>query len=336
MSTTEGRWITTTPFGSIELLVSEDGAFDLAGNVGQLEAVGGSVQVSGSDIHLPVPQGDAWWIPLPDAGGVLRFDRRLADVSRALDFDSGLHLEIPSDWVVGEAPGAVSAYPPAAHRPGLPPSSFLEIYESLAPLEEELLMASMVTMLKERTGSAVQAPVDKLTLSGRTVWRFRSVAQPPTGEQVPVQLWVSCEGDHILALAQACGDGDDAVSDEDIEGIVRSARFPAWGRDERLAGEWLRTERRPSGPLTEIVTRQLNLASDGTYSHARSSLLEVPEGSRPPMKQPRETKQRIGLWYSQADQLLLSAGLQGYRVRQLGLSGDRLLLDGVPWSRTAG
>ena len=105
------------------------------------------------------------------------------------------------------------------------------------------------------------------------------------------------------------------------------------GRDDRLVGHWGRTERRPSGPLTEIVDRVLDLEPDGTYRRERSSLLEVPEGSRPPTQQPRETRERIGLWYARAGQILLSAGLQGYRVQQFRLEASSLVLDEETWTK---
>ena len=329
----EGRWVAQTPFGAIELTVERDGAFDLDIRTGQLEMVGTAIRIADTDTYLPIPQGESWWIPLPDSGGVLRFLRQVTSDRRRLDFASGLHLELPGEWEVGEVPGAVSACPPSSLRPGLPPSAFIEIYESLAPLSAELLEAAMINMLSERTGNSNVQPSVRFQVGLHDVHRFASLATSPTGEQVQVQLWVATSGDHVLAIAQARTEGAAGVTDEEVQGVLRSAVFPSWGRDPGLVGHWLRTERRPSGPLTEIVQRTLDLSEDGTYRRERSSLLEVPEGSRPPTQQPRETRERIGLWYAHDDRLLLSAGLQGYRVQTVRRDGDGLVLDEEGWTR---
>ena len=328
----EGRWVAQTPFGAIELTVGADGGFDLDGRTGQLEVVGTAIRIAESDVDLPNPQDESWWIPLPDSGGVLRFLRQVSSDRRRLDFASGLVLELPGEWEVGEVPGAISACPPSALRPGLPPSAFIEIYESLAPLGPELLEAAMVNMLSERTGNPNVQPSSRRQVGLHDVHRFSSLATSPTGEQVQVQLWVTTSGDHVLAIAQARTEGATEVTDEEIEGVLRSASFPRWGREPGLVGHWRRTERRPSGPLTEIVERTLDLDEDGTYRRERHSLLEVPEGSRPPTQQPRETRERIGLWYARDDRLLLSAGLQGYRVQSVRRDGDGLVLDEEGWT----
>ena len=333
MDTIEGRWLVTTPFGGIELSVARDGSFDLGGRTGRLEMIESALRIAGTDTYIPLPQGEAWWIPLPDSGGVLRFERHASIDRRRLDFASGLTLELPGTWEVGEVPGAVSACPPAAVRPGLPPSSFIEIYESLAPLDDDMLAAAMVAMLGERTANARVQPGQRLSAGGKDVTRYSSLAKTPTGESVGVQLWVTTSGDHVLAIAQARVEDQDDITAADVEGILASAEFPSRARDDRLAGAWRRTERRPSGPLTEIVERRLDLLDDGTYRRERSSLLEVPEGSRPPSQQPRETRERIGVWYANGDRILLSAGLQGYRVLNARRDGDSLVLDDENWNR---
>ncbi len=332
MSDIEGHWLAATPFGPIELIVDEAGGFDLGGQAGALERAGGALRIAGTDVHLPPPTDGAWWVPLPDSTGVLRFVRKPSDGERLLGFDSGLQLKIPSTWVVGEVPGAVSAHPPEAARPGLPPAAFVEVYESLAPVEDEVLTAAMIGMLRDRTGSKISQPAEHLDVGGRSVLRFSSLAQAPTGERIRVRLWVTTQGDHVLAVAQAWGDGDSLVPDTTVRRMLQSATFPPWERDHALQGRWERTERRPSGPLTEIVERSLTLDSDGSYHRLRSSLLEVPEGSRPPERQPRERRERIGLWYTQPGKLLLSAGLQGYRVTSAEIDGGRLILDGEEWT----
>lgn len=334
MSDIEGHWLATTPFGPIELIVAPDGGFDLAGQTGKLEAAGGALRVAGTALHLPPPSDDDWWVPL-DSGGVLRFRLRPADGERTIQFGSGLELKLPSNWIVGEAPGALSAHPPDAERPGMSPSAFVEIYESLAPLEEDMLLAAMVSMLSDRTGSRDVEPPERLDVGGRTAHRFDSRAHAPTGERVHVRLWVTTHGEHVLAVAQAWGEDAPLVPDAIVRRMLESATFPPWGRDERLVGRWERTERRPSGPLTEVVERQIALEADGAYRRERSSLLEVPEGSRPPERQPRERRERTGLWYSQPGSILFSAGLQGYRVMSCKIDGQRLILEDEPWTREA-
>jgi len=329
----EGRWLAQTPFGGIELTVGSDGEFDLDGRTGRLERVGAALRIADTETYLPIPQGESWWIPLPDSGGVLRFLFQTANDRRRVDFGSGLHLELPAEWEVGEVPGAVSAFPPSARRPGLPPAAFVEIYESLAPLGDDLLEAAMINMLSERTGNSKIARPGQIQVGAHVVHRFSSLATSLTGEHVQVQLWVTTSGDHVLAVAQARTEGAAGVTDDEVRGIFQSAVFPGWARDERLVGHWRRNERKPSGPLTEIVERTIDLEDNGTYRRERKSLLEVPEGSRPPTQQPRETRERIGLWYTRDEQLLLSAGLQGYRVQRVRRDGEGLVLDDEGWTR---
>ena len=344
MNRLSGSWSAETPFGPLELQVMDDGSFRLGAHSGWVRANGDAIEVvfvadgllQERSHSLPPPQGDTWWVPLPDSGGVLRLFRHRVGTRRAVDFDSGLRLKVPPTWTVRPAPGAVSCYPPDAVRPGLPSSAFVEIYETLLPMkDEDLLIRSMTAMLAERTGRTPVSQVETKEVAGHRTHLIRSSATLPTGERLEVQLWVTGRKDHLLALAQANLEGDVFIDDSAIEDILPSVNWPTWGRAKDLVGNWAYTERRPSGPLTEVVERRVELAPDGQYRRTRTSSLELPDSIDGQASRPKEVKERTGQWYSRKGELMLSAGLRGYRVKKRMASNkpEELSLDGILWSR---
>ena len=344
MNRLSGSWLAETPFGPLELQIMEDGSFLLGAHSGWIRFDGDAIEVvfvadgllQRRSHSLPAPQGDTWWVPLPDSGGVLRLFRHRVGTRRVVDFASGLCLEVPPTWTVRPAPGAVACYPPDAVRPGLPSSAFVEIYETLLPMnDEDHLIRSMTAMLAERTGRAPDTTVEIREVSGHRTHVIRSEATLPTGERLQVQLWVTARRDHLLALAQANIEGDLLIDDSAVADILDSVDWPMWSRTEELVGSWSYTERRPSGPLTEVVERLVELAPDGQYRRVRTSSLELPDSSDGEASRPKEVKERTGQWYSRKGELLLSAGLRGYRVKKRLDSGGpgELNLDGVLWSR---
>jgi hypothetical protein len=230
----------------------------------------------------------------------------------------------------------MSAYPPEAVRPGLPSAAFVEIYETLLPRQDDdHLIRSMTAMLAERTRRGPQEEAEEREIAGRSTYLIRSGASLPTGEQLDVKLWVTGSRDHIVALAQANLEGDPFIDDSAVEAILRSVVWPNWSRDEALFGSWRHIERKPSGPLTEVIERSLDLSPDGQYRRLRTSSLELPDEAEGQSARPKEVKERNGQWYSREGELMLSAGLRGYRVRktEVGTSKDELALDGIVWRR---
>lgn len=346
MTDLSGSWTAETPFGRIDLIVQSDGSFTLGGHSGRLQVEGDQLSVRFSTgglraearQNIPLPQGDCWWVPLPDSGGVVRFQRHTRGGRRSIDFPSGLRISVPPSWAVRPSPGAMSAHPPEADRPGLPPAAFIEIYETLLPrIDDDHLLRSMKAMLSERTRREPNKEVEKTEIAGRPTYIIHSAATQPTGERVTVKLWVTGERDHILALAQANLVGEDLISDAVIRAALGGARWPRWTRQAQLFGSWKHVERKPSGPLTEVVERSIELSPDGSYRRVRSSILELPKAAEESTSQPGEIKERNGHWYSRDGQLMLSAGLRGYRVRvaELTEKGGDLRLDGDIWSRCA-
>lgn len=345
-----GSWTAETPFGALELHIETDGSFRLGSHRGVMHHTGDGLRVEYSadpvaglgqghsqSTPLPLPQGDSWWVPLPDSGGVLRFLRHSRAGQRSLDFPSGLRLSVPPNWHVRPAPGALSAHPPEAVRAGLPSAAFVEIYETLLPRNnEDHLLAAMNSMLAERTRQEPDVGSDQRDLAGLKTHVIHSTASLPTGERMQVKLWVTGTRDHLLAVAQANLEGESFISDANVEAIISSSRWPEWTRAESFFGSWLHIERKPSGPLTEVIERQLHLSPDGGYRRTRSSSLELPDESDGQPARPKEVKERIGQWYSRDGELMLSAGLRGYRVRKAkaGSSRDELFLDNTVWNRT--
>jgi hypothetical protein len=212
----------------------------------------------------------------------------------------------------------------------------VEIYETLLPMkDEDHLIRSMTAMLAERTGRTPVSKVEVREVAGHRTHLIRSEATLPTGERLQVQLWVTGRRDHLLALAQANIEGDLLIDDSAITDILGSVNWPSWSRDEDLVGSWSHTERRPSGPLTEVVERLVELAPDGQYRRVRTSSLELPDSIDGQPSRPKEVKERTGQWYSRKGELMLSAGLRGYRVqrRVASAKAEELNLDGILWSR---
>jgi hypothetical protein len=339
-----GSWTAETPFGLLELQIMDDGSFHLGAHSGWIRAHGQGLEVAmAADglvqerrYTLPSPQGDTWWVPLPESSGVLRFVRQTIGTSRNIDFASGLRLDVPPGWKVRPAPGAVSCYPSSASRRGLPAAAFVEIYETLLPMkDEDHLIRSMTAMLAERTGQSPDSRIDVREVAGHKTHLIRSEATLLTGERLQVQLWVTARRDHLLALAQANIEGDILIEDAAVTTILSSARWPKWTRDDAIFGTWTHVERRPSGPLTEVVERSIALAPDGQYKRLQISSLELPDSDGVQPSRPKEVKERTGQWYSREGEIMLSAGLRGYRVRKRGVDTkpSELSLDGIVWHR---
>ena len=346
MTELSGSWTADTPFGSIELEIDVDGTFRLGAHRGRVVSHDDRLEVEysptglGQDrrkpLALPFPQGDSWWVPLPDSGGVLRFLRHSRAGRLSIDFPSGLRLAVPPNWTVRPAPGALSAHPPSAVRTALPSAAFIEVYETLLPRDnEDHLLKAMSAMLAERTREEPEQHHAHLEIGGKKTQVIKSSASLPTGERMGVKLWVTGTRDHILAVAQANIEGEVYIDDAAVEAIISSARWPSWQRSENFFGAWRHVERNPSGPLTEVVERRLELSPGGGYRRTRSSILELPDEPQGTSDRPKEIKERVGQWYSRRGELMLSAGLRGYRVRAAEWGGgpNELILDGTMWKR---
>ena len=344
MNQLAGTWTADTPFGPLALEVEAGGRFRLGAHRGLVRKSGkalsvhyegtGLAQESRSDV--PMPQGDVWWIPLPNSGGVLRFLRHTSAGQRHLDFPSGLRLSVAPEWTVRPAPGALSVIPPGAIRPGHPSAAFIEIYEAFIPnVNDDHLITSMKAMLAERTRREPKSEVSRVAVGDLRCHQVHSRASTPTGERMDVTLWVLINRDHVIALAQANLENESFVTDEMVLSILEATARPNWSRAEALFGAWEQTERIPSGPLTEVVTRRLVLSPDGSYLRTRTATLQLPSGDEGPQSQPQEVKERSGHWYSREGGLLLSAGLRGYRVRRASWerSPAEIVLDDNTWTR---
>lgn len=320
-----GSWSISTPLGELELDVEADGSYRMRGPTGRLVEQSGKIFAEPADgIRSEVPAAhERWWWGLGGGGGALGWHLRQVSRRGVVTTAAGAHLPLPDGWASSPAPRAWTLYPTAARRPGLPPSSFVEVHESLIPeLPDDALLEAVGRLLTERTvGGAVRvlAPVD---VDGRRVLRCGATAAMPTGESYDATLWLFRVGAYLLTLAQTNLRDEPLVSDEAVVSLLSQVSVPDLEQDADSCGEWHCVSNRQRDRWTERTTEHLLLDSDGGMRRRVETVLVDGDRVSRPVEEPAWT---YGFWAVAPGRLVLSHLWQGCEAETWVTDGaDRL------------